>query len=89
VVIYTDEGFSPVTLTIKAGETVMFESQGSRTMWVASDPHPTHTDDRDFDARRGFGPGEVYSYTFTEVGTWGYHNHLSPGLRGTIVVTSE
>ncbi len=86
IVIYTDDGFSPSPLTIKVGETVMFKNQGSRGMWVASDPHPTHTDDRDFDAHRGFGPDEVYSYTFTEAGTWGYHNHLNPGLRGKIIV---
>lgn len=28
----------------------------------------------------------VYAYTFIKVGIWDYHNHLSPGDRGEIIV---
>ena len=79
-------GFSPATVTIKEGGTVAFTNQGSQGMWVASDPHPQHTDYPDFDALRLYKPGETYSFTFTKPGTWHYHNHLDTGETGTVIV---
>lgn len=80
---YTDSGFSPATITVKAGSTVVFENQTAKPMWVASDPHPIHTGYSKFDQRSS---GDSYSFTFTEPGTYPYHNHLSPQDRGTVVV---
>lgn len=51
VVTYTDSGFSPNNLTIKNGQTVTFKNEGPGDMWVASAPHPTHTDYPEFDAK--------------------------------------
>ena len=59
------------------------------SLWVASNPHPIHTDYSDFDAKRGYAKGERYSFTFFKQGTWKYHNHLNPGEGGVIVVESE
>lgn len=42
-VIYDGQGFSPASLTIKAGETVTFVNKSPRGMWVGADEHPTHT----------------------------------------------
>lgn len=80
---YTDSGFSPATITVKAGSTVVFENQTAKSMWVASDPHPIHTGYSKFDQRSS---GDSYSFTFTEPGAYRYHNHLSPQDRGTVVV---
>lgn len=55
-------------------------------MWVASDPHPTHTGLSGFDSGRGYGEGENYSFTFNEPGNWGFHNHLNSGDTGKIIV---
>jgi plastocyanin len=55
-------------------------------MWVASDPHPIHTDYSAFDAKQGIAPGDTYSFTFTKTGNWGFHNHLNPSATGTITV---
>lgn len=85
-ITYTDSGFSPATLTIKAGDTVLFKNSGSRDFWPASAPHPTHTNYPEFDAKRGIAPGATYSFTFTRVGSWKYHNHLNPTTNGTITV---
>ena len=86
VVTYTDSGFSPQTVTIKAGETVIFKNNASDAFWPASNPHPLHTDYPGFDALQSIPPGNTYSFQFTKVGTWGYHNHLNPQEHGTIIV---
>ncbi|HSX48265.1 MAG TPA: cupredoxin domain-containing protein [Candidatus Nanoarchaeia archaeon] len=86
VVTYDGNSFSPTSLTIKVGDTVTFRNNSSAPMWVASNPHPSHTDYKGFDALRSFAKGEDYTFTFTKVGTWGFHNHLSPDATGTIVV---
>jgi len=48
--------------------------------------HPTHTDLPSFNSLRTLNAGDIYSYTFTQVGTWRYHNHLNHTDEGTIVV---
>lgn len=85
-VTYTDSGFSPSTITIKAGDTVRFVNSSSENMWVASDPHPQHTNYSPFDAKKGYEPGTTYAYTFTEKKTYTYHNHPHSNIKGTIVV---
>lgn len=94
VVTYTDSGFSPNTLTIKKGETVTFKNQSSNSMWTASAVHPSHRGypttggciGSTFDACKGIQPGNSWSFRFDISGTWKYHNHLSSGDIGTIVV---
>lgn len=43
-VLYTNKGFEPETLTVALGTTVEWENVSDKLMWVASDPHPSHTD---------------------------------------------
>ena len=86
VVKITDDGFEPATLTVSSGDTVTFENDSSDDSWPASDVHPTHQDYPGFDAKKPLLPGDSYSFTFTKTGTWGYHNHLEPDVKGTIVV---
>jgi plastocyanin len=83
---YTEQGFTPKTITVKVGTTVTWVNKDSDPMWVASNPHPIHTDLPGFDALKQIPTGETYSYTFTKVGNWGYHNHLNPSNTGTVVV---
>lgn len=86
VVIHTDAGFSPATLRIKKGEMVIFKNEGTKSMWVASNPHPVHTDYPGFDAKRTYAKGESYSFSFINSGSWKYHNHFSPTEGGVIIV---
>lgn len=94
VVIYTDAGYSPTTITIKKGEAVIFKNQSSRSMWTASATHPTHRVypttggclGSTFDACKGVQTGDVWSFKFDVSGAWKYHDHLSPGDRGEIIV---
>ena len=94
VVTFTDTGYSPNTLIIKNGETVVFKNQSSRTMWPASAMHPTHREypttggclGSTFDACKGFLPNETWSFKFEKTGTWKFHDHLNLGDFGTIIV---
>lgn len=83
---YTDNGFSPASITIKKGDTVVFVNQSSGSMWAASNPHPIHTDYSAFDEKATVDSGGSWSFTFEQVGTWSYHNHKSPSDTGTVVV---
>lgn len=98
IVKITASGFSPKTITIKAGDTVTFFNEDSNKHWPASAMHPTHTlypgsdiqkcgtGEQIFDACRGLEQGESFSFTFNEKGSWKYHDHLSVSSTGTVVV---
>ncbi|MBP6868514.1 MAG: hypothetical protein KBC16_00180 [Candidatus Pacebacteria bacterium] len=102
-IIYDGQGFSPTTLTVKAGETVTFVNQSTRGMWVGADEHPTHTsydgsstsqhcgktgpvDATVFDQCIAVQNGGSWSFTFTKVGSFDFHNHVAGGAHGTVVV---
>lgn len=87
VVTYTDAGFSPKTVTVKLGTTVAFMNDSASGLWVASNPHPQHTDLSGFDAGRSVSKGGSYEYTFTKTGSWNYHNHAKSTDTATVVVT--
>jgi plastocyanin len=79
-------GFMPATITIRKNDYVQFTNTDTAKHWPASDPHPTHTGLPGFDADKGLANGENYRYQFTKVGTFGYHDHLNPALKGTVIV---
>jgi plastocyanin len=83
---YTSAGFSPASITINKGDTVKFVNNSTDSMWVASDPHPAHTDYPGFDELSSAPQGGSYSFTFNKIGTWGYHNHRNSRMHGTVVV---
>lgn len=82
----TNDGFSPKTVRVKAGQSVVFTNESDTAMWVASDSHPSHNIYPAFDARKAYRKGEVYSFTFDKVGSWMYHNHLAATQTGIVVV---
>jgi len=96
-VIYTQTGYTPETLRVKAGTTVIFKNASPRSMWTASALHPTHRlyDDTALNehcpdvsgvAFDQCGADEEYSFTFNKTGNWKYHNHLYPEHTGAIIV---
>ena len=103
VVIYTSEGFSPAKVTVKKGDKVTFRNNSTAPMWTATAIHPTHRvypgsdiekcgtpeETKIFDACRGIPSGSSYAFTFNEVGTWNYHDHLNLGKYGSIVVEAQ
>ena len=94
VITYTDAGYSPSALEIKAGETVTFKNESQQSMWPASAMHPAHKEypttggclGSAFDACMGVQPGDDWSFKFDIAGNWKYHDHLSPKNFGAITV---
>jgi len=86
-VSYTDSGFRESVVYVKLGTTVTFVNASAQGMWVASNPHPTHTDLPGFDEKTSVNRGGTYQYTFVKVGSWKYHNHLNPSDTGVVVVS--
>lgn len=83
----TSTGFSPAQVIVKKGTVVVFINKDTKSHWPASAPHPTHTDYPAFDPKRGIAPGETWSFTFDQVGSWGFHDHLFPSQTGKVNVT--
>ena len=100
-VTFNGHAFSPANVTIAQGGTVTFTSTGGN-MWVASDPHPIHNGydgtTQEQHCAPGYAgaapfdqcvPGTSFTFTFNKVGTWGYHDHLSASLGGTVTVVAQ
>lgn len=96
-VSYTDNGFSPASISIKTGDTITFLNKSSEVMWVGSNEHPTHaiyagTNLREHcpdTASAAFdqcGRSDTYSFIFKKVGSWEYHNHANPRMTGMVAV---
>ncbi len=98
-VTYGPNGFSPSTVTIRQGGVVTFVNQSSGKMWIGANPHPTHegydSTTKNQHCVSGYaGPvpfdqcsaGANYSFTFSKIGSWSYHNHANSSDVGTIVV---
>lgn len=94
IITYTDAGYSPSSLEIKAGDTVVFKNESSQAMWTASAMHPSHKEypttggciGSTFDACKGVQSGDSWSFKFDIVGNWKYHDHLNPKSFGSIIV---
>src|SRR5215212_1447944 len=76
-----DFAFEPGTITVPAGTTVTWTNTGSR-------PHTVTADDGSFDSGR-LDPGEQFSQTFEQPGTFTYHCGFHPEMQGSIVVTEQ
>ena len=85
-VAYTDDGYIPETVTVAAGDAVMFVNASSKDFWPASNIHPTHAILPEFDPKRALRAGESWQHTFAEEGLWRFHDHLDPTRGGTVVV---
>lgn len=87
-VTYTDDGFKPQNITVAKGTTVNFINKSYMPLWVASDPHPEHTDYPEFDSAQANGGklpemGQDFSFVFQKTGTWKYHSHTASSDVGT------
>lgn len=81
----TKAGYSPASITIKAGTKVTWTNNSGEDATVNSDPHPTHTNYPPLNLGK-FSDGDSLSLTFDKPGTYGYHNHFKPSEKGTVIV---
>ncbi len=87
LITLTNEGFSPANLTIEPNTKVVFKSELNKPFWPASNYHPSHSIDSNFDPKLPIYPNDKWSYTFSEPGIFAFHDHLQPEVKGVIVVT--
>ncbi|MDO8599956.1 MAG: cupredoxin domain-containing protein [bacterium] len=86
VITMTETGYSPTNITIKKGQTVVFENKGTKNLWPASNIHPTHGIYPEFDPQKTVAVGESWEFTFDKIGIWRYHDHIYPEITGVITV---
>lgn len=80
-------GFNPRVITIHSGDTVRWVNNDGNLHWPASDPHPTHTGFSGFDPLADLRSGENYSFTFSQPGIFGYHDHTQAVVGGVATMT--
>jgi large subunit ribosomal protein L27 len=85
VKIITDDSgnsaFSPTTISVPAGTTVVWEN-------VSSVAHTVTSDDQVFDS----GPiatNDTFTFTFTQAGTFSYHCSVHPSMTARVIVTGQ
>ena len=91
IVTYTDSGFIPPVVEVRAGGNVTFINSSSKPMWVTSENHPTAKGQiyRGFDQGKSVAKGETYTFNFTQVGVWGYKNLNLDKHLGAISVIAQ
>ena len=71
--------FSPGTLTIVPGTTVVWTNETKA-------PHTVTSDNGAFGSGI-INPGQTFSFTFTTAGTFAYHCSIHPFMKATIIVS--
>lgn len=77
--------FNPSTISINKDDTIIWLNDDVMSHQIASDPHPSHSDLPDLTSG-SLSKNQTYSYKFTKTGTFKYHDHLNPALKGTVEV---
>ena len=89
-VTYVDGRFDPEVIgPIAPGTSVTFINESDEDIHVASADHPTHTVLPGFNSNSSIAPGGEYTFTFEDVGTWEYHNHLRSSQTGSVIVAEQ
>jgi plastocyanin len=73
-----DFEFDPADVTISVGDTVTWTNDGPST-------HTATANDGEFDSGQ-LAPGQSYSHTFNQAGTYAYICQIHPNMKGTITV---
>ena len=82
----TAEGcFIPTTVTITAGGYVEWENTDNMMHFATSGDGATNTPDGVFDSGM-MNPGQSWSYTFDEAGSYDYYCMVHPWMVGTVIV---
>jgi len=74
--------FSPRTLTIAPGDTVVWTQKDSA-------PHTVTSDTSAWTASAELNSGQTFAHTFTTAGTFPYHCAVHPNMTATIIVASS
>lgn len=72
--------FSPTSLTVKKGTSVIWTNNDSAT-------HTVTRDGADGPSSGSIENSQTYSFTFSQTGTFTYHCSIHPSMSGTVTVT--
>lgn len=81
---YSSFGFSPASITIKVGATVVWTNDTVAPHTVTSDPGAPAA----FDSGMISANGGTFKHTFSSAGTYTYHCMIHPYMTATIVVVA-
>ncbi|HUZ78377.1 MAG TPA: cupredoxin domain-containing protein [Chloroflexota bacterium] len=76
----TDFAFTPPSLTVKVGTSVIWTNLGPSN-------HTVTSNDGLFDSKVVQRNG-TFTYTFSKAGTYAYHCQIHPTMNGTVIVTA-
>ena len=79
-------GVDNSSLTVTVGTKVTWMNNSGKSVQIASDPHPQHTAYPPLNGVGIIADRASNSFTFTEAGTYGWHNHFSPTIKGKVIV---
>lgn len=79
-------GYSPNTVTIKAGSAVRWKNVSGEKQTVNSDNYPTNQLHRELNFGI-FETGSSVVYIFKNSGKYGFHNQFHPEQKGEVIVT--
>jgi len=73
--------FNPASLNVSTGTTVTWTNNDSVTHTVTSDTGAFTSGNLD--------PGQTFSFTFSQAGTFAYHCSIHTSMHGTVTVTAS
>ncbi|HUS26097.1 MAG TPA: cupredoxin domain-containing protein [Nevskiaceae bacterium] len=86
-VTITRSGFTPSTIKVKKGESVMWITRGNEAHQVVAAADVASNNAVAFDSEETLGPNDSYTFTFDKAGTYNYYDKLNPyALKGTVIV---
>jgi plastocyanin len=80
-VMIQNSSFTPATLNVSMGTTVMWINKANTTQGIVSDTG--------LFSSGNLTNGMSYNYTFNQSGSYPYHSSVNPSMTGTIVVSAS
>lgn len=81
--------FSPTNIRIHVGDSVKFQNDSDTPIRVVSDRSGGVPELAGFDSVNDVPSKDSFTFTFTESGTFGYHNGKNPSDEGTVIVRPQ
>jgi plastocyanin len=85
-ITYTDQGFTPASLSVKSGAALRIINNSSAPLEFSSDNHPSHRENPEMNMST-LQPGQEGIVTVTTPGEHGFHDHLNASRTGILTVT--
>jgi plastocyanin len=83
-------GFSPDSITISKGQSIVWTVRDDNSHWIESNPSSPYPEKGScgslFNTCDAIGLGSSFRMVFNDVGTWSYYDKLNPQFTGTVTV---